>query len=63
MIIETDMSRFIKTEAGRKLALNMQSLKKIGKHDDVADLIAFLAFDGARWITGASMPASGGSKL
>jgi NAD(P)-dependent dehydrogenase (short-subunit alcohol dehydrogenase family) len=31
--------------------------------EDVADVIAFLATDKARWITGASIPVDGGSKL
>jgi len=62
-IIETDMSSFTKTEAGRNLALSMRSLKRLGKPDDVADVIAFHASDGARWITGAGIPVNGGSKL
>jgi len=62
-VIDTDMSSFTKTEAGREAALGMQALKRIGKPDDVADVVAFLASDGARWITGASIPVDGGSKL
>jgi 3-oxoacyl-[acyl-carrier protein] reductase len=62
-VIDTDMSSFTKTEAGREAALAMQALKRIGKPEDIADVVAFLASDGARWITGASIPVDGGSKL
>ena len=62
-VIETDMSNFTKTEGGRGLTLSMQALKRIGQPSDVADVIAFVASDGARWITGASIPVDGGSKL
>jgi len=62
-VIDTDMSNFTKTEAGREAALGMQALKRIGKPEDVADVVAFLASDKARWITGASIPVDGGSKL
>jgi 3-oxoacyl-[acyl-carrier protein] reductase len=62
-VIDTDMSNFTKTEAGREMALGMQALKRIGKPEDVADVVAFLASDAARWITGASIPVDGGSKL
>src|ERR1700693_3455295 len=62
-VIDTDMSNFTRTEAGREAALGMQALKRIGKPEDVADVVAFLASDAARWITGASIPVDGGSKL
>jgi len=62
-VIDTDMSNFTRTEAGREATLAMQALKRIGKPEDVADVVAFLASDKARWITGASIPVDGGSKL
>jgi NAD(P)-dependent dehydrogenase (short-subunit alcohol dehydrogenase family) len=62
-VIDTDISRFTKSEAGREVTLGMQALKRIGKPEDVADVIVFLASDKARWITGASIPVDGGSKL
>ena len=62
-VIDTDISNFTKTETGREVTLGMQALKRIGKPEDVADVVAFLASDAARWITGASIPVDGGSKL
>src|SRR5438445_7598785 len=62
-VIDTDMSNFTKTEAGRDAALGMQALKRIGKPEDVAEVVAFLASDAARWMTGDSIPVDGGSKL
>ena len=62
-VIETDMSNFTKTVAGREVTLAMQALKRIGQPEDVAEVVAFLASDAARWVTGASIPVDGGSKL
>jgi 3-oxoacyl-[acyl-carrier protein] reductase len=62
-VIDTDMSNFTKTEAGREVALGMQALKRLGKPEDVADVVAFIASDAARWITGASIPVDGGTRL
>jgi 3-oxoacyl-[acyl-carrier protein] reductase len=61
--IDTDMSNFLKTDAGRKIVLEMQALKRLGKPEDIADVVAFMVSDNARWITGASIPVDGGSKL
>ena len=35
----------------------------VGNPEDVADVVSFSASDKARWITGASIPVDGGSKL
>lgn len=61
--IDTDMASFAKTEAGRTYALHMQALKRIAKPDDVAPVVAFLASDLARWVTGEMLRVDGGSKL
>jgi 3-oxoacyl-[acyl-carrier protein] reductase len=40
-VIDTDMSNFAKTEAGREATLGMQALKRIGKPDDISGVVAF----------------------
>jgi 3-oxoacyl-[acyl-carrier protein] reductase len=62
-VIDTNMSNFTKTDAGREATLGMQALKRIGRPEDVADVVGFLASEKARWITGATIPVDGGSKL
>lgn len=39
------------------------ALGRVGQPDDIADVIAFLASDRGRWITGQRIDASGGQKL
>ncbi|MET8799023.1 SDR family oxidoreductase [Nocardia sp. NPDC004568] len=34
---------------------------RVGEPDDIADIVGFLVSEEARWITGASIPASGGA--
>lgn len=62
-VIDTDMSSFTHTKEGRETALSAQTFKRIGKPDDVGGVIAFLASDDARWITGDIIEVSGGSRL
>src|SRR5260370_31478448 len=42
-VIDTDMSNVTKTEAGREIAVGRQALKRIGKPEDVADVVVFHA--------------------
>jgi NAD(P)-dependent dehydrogenase (short-subunit alcohol dehydrogenase family) len=62
-VINTDMSSFAKTDAGRDYTLGMQALQRIGEAEDVGPVVAFLASDAARWITGDTLRVDGGSKL
>ncbi len=62
-VVETDMSHFTKTEHGRDYTIGMQALKRLAQPDDIGAVVAFLASDGARWITGDTVRVDGGSRL
>ncbi|HTR88165.1 MAG TPA: SDR family oxidoreductase [Reyranella sp.] len=62
-VIDTDMSNFTRTEEGRATIFSMQVMKRIGQPADVASVVAFLASDQSRWITGDTVHVDGGSKL
>jgi 3-oxoacyl-[acyl-carrier protein] reductase len=54
---------FTKTGAGRDFALGIQALKRLAQPDDIGGVIAFLASEDARWITGDIVRVDGGSNL
>ncbi|NPT56962.1 SDR family NAD(P)-dependent oxidoreductase [Paraburkholderia elongata] len=62
-VVRADRSTFAKTEAGIEFALGMQALKRLAEPQDIGRVIAFLACDESRWITGATVPVECGSKL
>jgi 3-oxoacyl-[acyl-carrier protein] reductase len=62
-VVATDMSNFAKTDAGRDYVLGLQTFKRLAAPDDIGDVVAFLASHDARWITGQTIHADGGSKL
>jgi NAD(P)-dependent dehydrogenase (short-subunit alcohol dehydrogenase family) len=62
-VVDTDMSSFARTDTGRDFTLSLQAMKRVAHPQDIADVIAFLASDAARWITGDTMRVDGGSKL
>jgi NAD(P)-dependent dehydrogenase (short-subunit alcohol dehydrogenase family) len=62
-VVDTDMSNFARSDAGRNFTLGMQALKRIAQPDDIGAAVVFLASDEARWITGDTLRVDGGSKL
>jgi NAD(P)-dependent dehydrogenase (short-subunit alcohol dehydrogenase family) len=62
-VVDTEMSNFARTDAGRDFTLGMQALKRVAQPDDIGDVVSFLASDQARWINGDIVRADGGSKL
>ena len=62
-VVDTDMSNFARTDTGRDYTLGMQALKRVAQPDDIGRVVAFLASDEARWITGDTIHVDGGSKL
>jgi 3-oxoacyl-[acyl-carrier protein] reductase len=62
-VVETDMSNFARTDAGRDFTLGIQALKRIAQPDDIGAAVVFLASDEARWISGDTLRVDGGSKL
>ncbi len=62
-VVATDMSSLTKTDAGRNSTLSMQALKRVAQPDDIGSVVAFVASDDARWITGDTIRVDGGSKL
>jgi NAD(P)-dependent dehydrogenase (short-subunit alcohol dehydrogenase family) len=62
-VVETDMSSFAKTDAGRDFTLSIQALQRVAQPDDIAGTVSFLASDEARWVSGEVLRVDGGSKL
>jgi 3-oxoacyl-[acyl-carrier protein] reductase len=61
--IETDMSAWLASDEGIQTAHSMQSLKRVGKANDIASVVTFLAGNDSSWVTGQIIEASGGTKL
>lgn len=52
-------SRAVSPEMAEKVA-RWTALRRIGTPDDIADIVAFLTSDEARWLTGVTLAATGG---
>lgn len=49
-----------KTEQDKQRLAQMAALGRLGRPEDIADVVAFLASDEARWISGQNIRANGG---
>jgi len=61
---DTDMNAArLATPEGRAAIAASSPLNRVAQPEDIADIVAFLASDDARWVTGEWIDASGGSML
>jgi 3-oxoacyl-[acyl-carrier protein] reductase len=63
-VIDTDTAAWLDSAPGlRDQVTSTIALGRIGQAADIADVVAFLASDDSRWITGQAIEASGGQWL
>ncbi len=59
-LTETGMLHAALTREYIEQMIALTPLRRLGQPEDIADVVAFLASEDARWITGAIIPVSGG---
>ncbi|MGF6478688.1 NAD(P)-dependent dehydrogenase (short-subunit alcohol dehydrogenase family) [Paraburkholderia sp. JPY419] len=63
-VTDTDMNaEWLTVPEARAGAEAMSVFSRVGRPDDVADVITFLASNDARWTTGQVIDATGGARL
>jgi len=63
-VVDTDTAAWLDSSPEMRAQVTSTiALGRIGEAADIADVVAFLASDDARWITGQSIEASGGQWL
>jgi 3-oxoacyl-[acyl-carrier protein] reductase len=60
---DTDMLRSGLPQEALDAMTKKTALGRLGEPGDIADVVAFLASDDARWITGQTIDATGGLKI
>jgi 3-oxoacyl-[acyl-carrier protein] reductase len=57
---DTELFSSDKTEEDKRRFAQMAALGRLGQPEDIADVVAFLASEEARWVTGQNLRANGG---
>ena len=61
--VATDMNPPLKAEEGRNFVVRQTALGRFAVAKDIADVVAFLASEDSRWVTGQTIEVSGGFAL
>ncbi|MEU7109707.1 SDR family oxidoreductase [Streptomyces sp. NPDC046215] len=62
-IVETEINPTLQDPQTRTRLAALSAFNRIGQPADIADIVAFVASDDARWVTGQHLDATGGSFL
>ncbi|MBP0451302.1 MULTISPECIES: SDR family oxidoreductase [unclassified Kitasatospora] len=62
-VVATDINPWLEDPAARARVAAYSAFGRVGEAADVADVVAFLASDDSRWVTGQNLDVSGGSNL
>lgn len=63
-VTATDMNKdMLANPEGRAGAAALSAFSRVGTTEDIADVVAFVASEEARWVTGQVIDATGGSRL
>ncbi|MCX5214390.1 SDR family oxidoreductase [Kitasatospora sp. NBC_00240] len=62
-IVDTEINPTLRDPRIRAELASFSVFDRIGEPSDIADVVAFVAGDGARWITGQYLDATGGAHL
>jgi 3-oxoacyl-[acyl-carrier protein] reductase len=62
-VVDTDIAAWLADPQLRERTAAMSAFHRIGDPADIADVVAFLASPDARWVTGQTIDATGGTLL
>ncbi|MFC5663631.1 SDR family oxidoreductase [Kitasatospora misakiensis] len=62
-VVDTEINPWLEDPQAHAWAAAYSAFNRVGEPGDIAGVVAFLASDDARWVTGHNLDATGGSNL